>query len=109
MQQVCTVSVFVMCVSQNQTDSILLVADVLFLGGVKEQVADGSYKPVNSKGDHGQEDVRQRSRFEALGLERRVVNDQASDPTQEKGQKKTYEVVVVLHDLVLLFYFLGAF
>ena len=74
--------------------SALLIADVLFLCRIEEQVADGSYKPVNSKGDHGQEDVRQRSRLEALGLERRVVDDQASDPAQKECQKKTHKILV---------------
>ena len=73
---------------------ILLVADVLLLSGIKGQVADGSNQAVDTEGDHGQEDVSAGSTGEAFGLQGGVVDDQAADPTQEKGQQETDEIVV---------------
>ena len=70
---------------RGRKGSSLFVADVLFLCRIKEQIADGRNQTVDTKGDHGQKDVRAGSGSIALGLERGVVDDQTADPTQEKG------------------------
>jgi hypothetical protein len=75
--------------------SSLLVADVLILGGVEEQVADGSNQRVNTKGYVGEDEVSPRSGSEAFGLQGRVVDDDTSDKAEEKGQKKTNDVLVI--------------
>ena len=80
---------------RGRKGSSLFVADVLFLCRIKEQIADGRNQTVDTKGDHGQKDVRAGSGSIALGLERGVVDDQTADPTQEKGEQKTNEIVVI--------------
>ena len=64
---------------------VLFVADVAFLIGIKDQVADRSDQTVDTKGDHGEEDVRAGSAGVALGLQGSVIDDQTTDPAQEKG------------------------
>ena len=81
--------------------SVLFVADVLSLGGIKGQIADGRHQTVNAKGDHGQKDVRQRSGRVALRLQAGMIDDQASDPAQEKGEQETNEVIVFIHFVLL--------
>jgi hypothetical protein len=78
--------------------SILLVADVLGLGGIKEQVADGGNQTVDTKGNNGEQNVATGSGGVALGLQGRMVDNKAADPTQKEGQKKADEIVVVIHD-----------
>jgi hypothetical protein len=75
--------------------SSLLVADVLILGGVEEQVADGSNQGVNTKGYVGEQEISPGSGGKAFGLQGRVVNDDTSDKAEEKGQKKTNDVLVI--------------
>ena len=72
----------------------LEVANVLFLGGVKAQIADGGNQAVQTEGDQRQEEVSGGSAGVAFGLQRRVVNDEAADETQEEGQQKTNQIVV---------------
>ena len=79
--------------SANQ--SVLFVTDVLSLCRIKDQIANGCNQTVNTKGDRGQEDVRQSSGRIALGLQAGVVDDQASDPTEEEGKQETNEIVVI--------------
>ena len=64
---------------------VLFIADVAFLIGIKDQVADRSDQTVDAKGDHGEEDVRAGSAGVALGLLGSVIDDQTTDPAQEKG------------------------
>ena len=63
---------------------VLLITDVLVLFGIEEDVADGSYESVNSESDHGKEDVAAGSGCVTLGLERGVVDNKASDPSEEE-------------------------
>ena len=81
---------------------VLLVTDVLCLSGIESEVADSCYQTVDTEGDHGQEDVSTGSAGKALGLQRAVVNDQAADPTQEKCEKKTNQIIVHLNVLLIL-------
>jgi hypothetical protein len=76
---------------------VLLVADVLFLGGIEGQVADGSNENVNTAGDVTQNDVCTGSGGVSLGLEAGVIDDKAAEPTQEEGQQKANESVVIFH------------
>jgi hypothetical protein len=78
--------------------SSLLVADVLILGGVEEQVADGSNQGVNTKGYVGKQEVCPRSGGEAFGLEGRVVDDDTTDKAEEKRQQKANNVLVIHSD-----------
>ena len=65
---------------------IFLVTDVGCLCGVKHQVEDGCYQPIDSEGDHRQENVSQSSGGVALRLQIGMVDNNAADPTEEKGE-----------------------
>lgn len=88
--------------------SVLDVTDVLFLGGIKEKVADGSNERINAEGDDAEEEVSQSSGGITFGLQRGVVDDKATDPTEEEGQQEADELVVVngvvVHDVNRLSY-----
>ena len=73
---------------------VLLVADVFGLSRVKRQVADGSDQAVNAAGDVAEDEVSTGARGVALGLQRGVVDDKASDPAEEEGQEETNDFVV---------------
>ena len=75
--------------------SVLLVADVLCLGGVKDQVADGSDQRIKSEGEVGKNEVSPRSGGESFGFERGMVDDNAADKSEEEGQQKADKVFVV--------------
>ena len=79
---------------------VLLVTDVLILGGIEEEVADSSNERINSEGEISEKEVSPRSRGEAFGLELGVVDDDASDETEEEGQQKADDVFVV-HSMLL--------
>ena len=76
---------------------VLLVTDVLSLSGIKEQVANRSYQRIDTKGQVRKEEIQTGSGGISCGLQRSVVDDDATDPTQEKSQKETDEIVVVFH------------
>ena len=80
--------------------SVFFVSDVLYLCGIKEKIANGCNQTVDTKGDQGQENVRAGSGRIAFGLEAGVVDNQATNPSKEKGKQKTNEIVV-LHVLFL--------
>ena len=84
--------------------SVLLVTDVLFLGGIEGKVADGSNQTVDTQSHHGQKQVATGSGGVALGLQGSVIDDQTTDPTQKEGQKKACDVVVHKHVLLSLEY-----
>ena len=65
---------------------IFLVTDVGCLCGVKHQVEDGCYQPIDSEGDHRQENVSQSSGGVAFGLQIGMVDNNATDPAKEKGE-----------------------
>ena len=94
------------CVSLNEggyvPESILLVADVLGLCGIEEKVADGCNQRINTECHVGKDKVCQSSGGVAFRLEAGMVDDKAADPTKEKRQKKTNEIVVVVHEDSLL-------
>lgn len=75
--------------------SILSVADILVLGGIKGQVADGSNQRINTHRQIGEDEVSPRSGGKAFGLEGGVVDDDATDEAEEKGQQKANEFVVI--------------
>ena len=81
----------------------LLVADVLGLGSVKEQIADGCNQRINVEGDVTQDEVQPGSGHPTLGLQRSAVDDDAADPTQEEGQKEADDVVGIFHDALCPF------
>lgn len=62
----------------------LLVADVLFLSRVKYEVADRSNKTIDTEGNYCEEEVSTGSGSETFGLKGSVVDDKATDPTEEK-------------------------
>ena len=86
----------------------LEVTDVLFLGRIKEKVADRSNEGVDTEGDGAENEVSPRSGGVAFGLEGGVVDDNAANPTEEEGKKETDELVVVngivVHDVNHLSY-----
>jgi hypothetical protein len=75
--------------------SVLLVTDVLFLGGIEEEVADGCNEGVNTHGDVCEKEICPRSRGEAFGLELGVVDNDASDKAEEEGKDEANYVFVV--------------
>ena len=75
--------------------STLLVADILVLSGVEEQVADGSNQRVNTEGYVGEQEISPGSGGKAFGLQGRVVDDDTTDKAEEKGQKKTNDVLII--------------
>ncbi|MBP3396412.1 MAG: hypothetical protein J6L87_04475 [Clostridia bacterium] len=84
-----------LCLDAAFVGSALEVADVLFLAGIEEQVADGGNQGVDTAGDIAKEQVSLGSAGVALRLQGGVVDDQAADLTQEKGQQETDEIVVI--------------
>ena len=80
---------------------VLLVANVLFLIGIESQVADRSHQTVDTTGNHGQEDVGTSSAGKAFGLQGGMIDNQATDPAQEKSQQKTNQIIVIHCDVLL--------
>ena len=74
---------------------ILSVADILVLGGIKGQVADGSNQRINTHRQIGENEISPRSGGKAFGLEGGVVDDNATNEAEEKRQQKTNEFVVI--------------
>lgn len=79
---------------QSGLSRVLLVADVLVLGGVEGQVADGSHDLVNSAGYDCEQDVAAGTGRPTLCLQGRVVDDETSDPSEEEGQEEACEILV---------------
>ena len=73
---------------------VLLVADVLGLGGVEGQVADGSHDLVDSEGHDCKQDVAAGAGCPTLYLQGRVVDDETSDPSEEESQEEACEILV---------------
>lgn len=71
------------------------VTNVLGLSGIKEQVADRCYEGVNSERNKSKEKVCECSGLVSFGLKGSMVDNKASDPAKEEGQKKTNDVVVI--------------
>jgi hypothetical protein len=84
----------------------LEITDVLLLGRIEEKVADGSNEGVNTEGEVHEDEVRPSSGSVTFGLEGSVVDDKATDPTEEESQKETDQLVVidriVVHETDLL-------
>ena len=78
---------------------ILAIADVARFGGVEGQVTDGRNQTVNPASDNRQEHISKGSGCIALRFQRRVVDNDASNPSQKKGQQEACESLV-LHDSV---------
>ena len=74
---------------------VLLIADVLFLGRIKGEVADGGNQAVNAPSDQSQPEVSTGSAGVALGLQGAVINDHTADPAQEKGQQEANKIVII--------------
>lgn len=81
---------------------VLLVADVLGLGGVEGQVADGSHDLVDSEGHDCKQDVAAGAGCPTLYLQGRVVDDETSDPSEEESQEEACEILVSI-GLTLLY------
>ena len=77
---------------------ILKIPNIATSRFLKCKIANGSNQTVDTEGDHGQENICQRSGSIALGLEGSVVDHDASDPTEKEGQYKANEIVVSVHD-----------
>lgn len=78
------------------------VANVFRFCGVKGEVGYGSNQPVNAKRDDREEDIGRCSAGISLGLQSAVVDDQTTDPSKEKRQKKTRQIFI-FHCIDLLF------
>ncbi len=74
---------------------VLLVADVLFLSRIEEQVTDRSNQDVDTAGDVTDDEVPTGLGGETFGLQGSVVDDQAADPTKEEGQQKASKIFVI--------------
>lgn len=73
---------------------VLLVADVLGLGGVEGQVADGSHELVDSEGHDCKQDVAAGAGCPTLCLQGRAVDDETSDLSEEESQEEACEILV---------------
>ena len=76
---------------------VLLVTDVLFLIRIKSQVADGCNKSIDAESDDGKENVRSGSAGVSFRLQRGMVDDETTNPTQEESKQETNDIIV-LHD-----------
>lgn len=79
--------------------SILAIADVTGLGGIKSQVADRRDQTVDTAGDDRQEHISKGSGCITFRFQRRVVDDNTADPSKKEGQQKACESLI-LHDSV---------
>ena len=79
---------------------VLLVADISFLSGIESQVADGSNQGVDTASDVTQNQVCPSSGGMACGLQGGMVDDQATDPAQEKGQQEANQIVTFYATIV---------
>lgn len=91
-----------MLLKENRTSPIhtcsnlaLGVANVLFLRRIKSKVADRCYQSIDAKSDHRKEEVCCCSAGVAFGLKLGMIDDKATDPTQEEGQQKANEILVI--------------
>ena len=73
----------------------LQITDVLFLVGIKEEVADGSNQGIDPHGKEAKEEIQTGSGSKTIRPQRRVVDDQAANPTQQEGQQKTNYIFIV--------------
>ena len=87
--------VFFVVISKNSQLLVFLIADVLGLGGVKGQVANGGNQAIDAKGNQGEEDVGAGSAGVSLRLEAGVIDNDTADPAQEERQKKAYQIFVI--------------
>ena len=63
---------------------ILAIADVTGLGGIESQVADRRDQTIDTEGDDRQEHISKGSGSIAFRFQRRVVDNDASNPSQKK-------------------------
>ena len=70
------------------------VTDVAALCRVERKVTNGRNQGIDTEGDNPEEEISHRSRRISFGFQRRVVDNQTSDPAQEKREKKPYDVVI---------------
>ena len=82
--------------------SVLLVTDNVALCRIKGEVADRCNKTINAKRNCGEENISKRSGGISLGLQRGMVDDDDSNPTEEKCKQKAHKILV-FHDDKLLF------
>lgn len=75
--------------------SVLLVADVVGLCRIEEQVADRSDQRIDAKGNVSQDKIEPGSGGEAFGLERGVVYNKTTNPAEEKRKNKTNNFVAI--------------
>ena len=68
------------------------VADIFGLAGIEEQIANGCNEGVNTKSKISQNKIRPGSGSESYRLKRSVVDDKASNPSKEEGEKKANEI-----------------
>ena len=73
---------------------VFLVADVLFFARIECEVADWRNQTVDTERDAGQEDVATRSWSESFGLQGSVIDDDATNPSQEECEQKANKIVV---------------
>ena len=71
------------------------IADILFLGRIKEKVADRSNERINTQSKISKDEVRPSSGGVAFGLQRSVVDNQTADPTEEERQQETDQFGVI--------------
>ena len=86
----------------------LEVADILFLIWIECKVADWSNETVDTKCDVTENEVSPGSGSEACGLKSSVVDDYATNPSEEECEQEANEVVVI-HNIDTPFYLLILF
>ena len=69
--------------------SVLLVTDISGLSRIKGKIANSSNQGVNTAGYVTEQKIRQGSRGVALRLQRGVIDNKASKPTEEECKKET--------------------
>ena len=65
--------------------SFFHVTNISFFIRIKRQIANGCNQAINPKGYVSQKEVCQRSRFISIRFQRRMVDDNATNKTKEKG------------------------
>ena len=83
--------VFIVCA---KCKLVFLVADILFFARVEGEVADRRNETVDAERDAGQEDVTTGSWSESFGFQGSVIDNDATNPSQEESEQKANKILV---------------
>lgn len=78
---------------------VFYISNIIFFSRIKIKIADRCNQTVNSTRYETEKQVSQRSSSVSFGFKFCVINNNASNPPQEKGQKKTNKIFV-FHNVV---------